>query len=202
MAFKAPFFSYEDLRRIAESFLTQYLPGREIPVPIERIIDLQLGMDIVPMPGLGNFDTVAFLSHDLNEICIDEFVCNHRPNRYRFSLAHELGHRMLHAETFRQFKFSNLESWKHIVTEVIPLDQYRYLEWHANSFAGLILVPDAELRQKFFDDVEKGQQSEIDFDEPATGAREVVEDHLADIFEVSSEVIHKRIEFDKLWHSE
>jgi hypothetical protein len=201
MAFKAPFFRYEDLRQRAESFLAEYLPHREVPVPIERIIDLKLGIDIVSMPGLGNFDTVAFLSHDLNEIWVDEFVCNHRPNRYRFSLAHELGHRVLHAETFQQFEFSDLMSWKRVVTDVIPLDQYRYLEWHANSFAGLILVPAVELRQRFFDDVEKGQQDGIDFDELATGARELVEAHIADVFEVSAEVIHKRIEFDKLWHT-
>jgi Zn-dependent peptidase ImmA (M78 family) len=201
MAFKAPFFRYEDLRRCAESFLTEYHVGREIPVPIEKIIEFELGMDIVPMPGLGNFDTVAYLSHDLNEIRVDEFIYNHRPNRYRFSLAHELGHRVLHADVFQQFKFTDVETWKHVMAEVIPLDQYRYLEWHANSFAGLILVPAHELRQAFFDDVEKGQGNGVDFDEPATGARELVEAHLADIFEVSAEVIHKRIEFDKLWHS-
>ena len=153
------------------------------------------------MPGLGNFDTVAYLSHDLTEIRIDEFVYNHRPNRYRFSLAHELGHRVLHADVYQQFKFSDVASWKHVMTDVIPLDQYRYLEWHANSFAGLILVPAAELRQAFFDDVEKGQANGIDFDEPGTGARELVEAHLANFFEVSAEVIHKRIEFDELWHS-
>jgi hypothetical protein len=202
MAFKAPFYRYEDLRRCAESFLMGYHPGREIPVPIEKIIELELCMDIVPMPGLGNFDTVAYLSHNMNEIRVDEFVYNHRPNRYRFSLAHELGHRVLHAEAYQQFKFSDLISWKRVMTEAIPLDQYRYMEWHANSFAGLILVPAAELRVKFFDDVEKGQSSGIDFDEPATGARELVEDHLADLFEVSAEVVHKRIEFDQLWHTE
>ena len=57
------------------------------------------------------------------------------------------------------------------MTNEIPLDQYRYLEWHANSFAGLILVPAAELRQAFFDYVEKGQAGGIDFDQPETGAQ-------------------------------
>ncbi len=116
MAFKAPFFRYEDLRRCAEAFLLEYHPGREIPVPIERIVDIQFGIDIVPMPGLGNFDTVAYLSHDLTEIRVDEFVYNHRPNRYRFSLAHELGHRVLHADVYEQFQFSDVASFRHVMT--------------------------------------------------------------------------------------
>ena len=139
--FQSALFRYGDLRRYAEKFLAQYHPGRKVPVPIEEIIDVRLGIDIVPMPGLGNFDTVAYLSPDLAEIRVDEFVYKHRPNRYRFSLAHELGHRILHADIFRQFRFSNVASWKRFITDEIPLDQYRYLESQANGFAGLVLVP-------------------------------------------------------------
>ena len=66
--FQSALFRYGDLRRYAEKFLAQYHPGRKVPVPIEEIIDVRLGIDIVPMPGLGNFDTVAYLSPDLAEI--------------------------------------------------------------------------------------------------------------------------------------
>ena len=88
------------------------------------------------------------------------------------------------------------------MTDTIPVDQYRYLEYHANCFAGLVLVPPDKLRETFFDYVEEAQEKGIDFDEPGTGAREVVEEQIAIDFEVSAEVIHKRIEADKLWHSE
>ena len=202
MVFKAPFFRYEDLRRHAEDFLSKHHPSRSIPVPIEEIVDIILEIDIVPMPGLSNFDTVAYISPDLTEIRVDEFVYNNRPNRYRFSLAHEIGHRELHADIFRQFEFSDVASWKCFMTDAIPLEQYRYMEFHANSFAGLILVPAAEIRTKFFDFVEPAQTGGIDFDEPGTGAREYVEEQIAEIFEVSAEVIHKRIEFDDLWHTQ
>ena len=60
---------------------------------------------------------------------------------------------------FRQFRFSNVASWKRFITDEIPLDQYRYLESHANGFAGLVLVPAAELRVAFFDYVEKGART-------------------------------------------
>ena len=80
MAFKALFLRYDDLRNRAEEFLAIYNPDRTIPVPIEEIIEFQFGMDIVPMP------VVAYLSQDLKEIRVDEFVQRNRPSRYRLSL--------------------------------------------------------------------------------------------------------------------
>ncbi len=201
MAFKTPFFKYDDLRRQAEAFLTEHHTGRSIPVPIERIAEACFGIDIVPVPGLQDgFDTVAYLTRDLQEIRIDEYVYMKRPNRYRFSLAHELGHRVLHAEIFGQLKFDDIDQWKHVATSVIPEDQYGYIEFHASSFAGLVLVPADKLREAFFNYVERGQEHGIDFDEAGTGARDAVEDHIAKRFEVSSDVVHRRIEYDALWH--
>jgi len=120
MAFKAPFFRYEDLRRHAEDFLSEYHPSGSVPIPIEKIVDLRLKIDIVPMPGFSNFDTVAYITPDLTEICVDEFVYNHRLNRYRFSLAHEIGHSVLRADIFKGFKFSDVASWKRFMTDDIP----------------------------------------------------------------------------------
>lgn len=87
------------------------------------------------------------------------------------------------------------------MTDTIPPDQYQYLESHANKFAGLVLVPAAELRDKFFDYVEEARKQDIDFDEPGTCARDVVEHEIARDFEVSSQVVHIRVEMDELWHS-
>jgi len=146
VSFRAPFFRYDDLRQRAEAFLARYHFERTIPVPIEQIVDVQLQMDIVPVPGLQNaYNTVAFISRDLQTICVDDFVYRARPNRYRFSLAHELGHRILHAKVFQDLAFDDIASWKEVVSDAIPEDQYRYLEFHAYAFAGLILVPPVEL---------------------------------------------------------
>jgi Zn-dependent peptidase ImmA (M78 family) len=201
VGFRAPFLQYDHLRPRAEAFLAEHHPGRAIPVPIEYIVECRFGIDIVPVPGLQDaFDTVAYLTHDLSEIRVDEHVYLKRPNRYRFSLAHEMGHRVLHADIFKELKFDTVEQWKRAITHVILEDQYSFLEFQAYSFAGLVLVPSEELRGVFFDCVELAQQHDIDFDERGTGAREAVEDHIAKIFEVSSDVIHRRIEYDSLWH--
>jgi hypothetical protein len=199
---KAPFYRYEGLRTQADSFSAKYNPQRVIPVPIELIIEADFGIDIVPVPGLSEFDTVAFITRDLKEIRVDEFVYFHRPNRYRFSLAHEIAHKILHAEVFGSLEFHNIETWKRARTDLIPEDQYRYLEIQANSFAGLVLVPSAELRDAFFDYVEKGQALNIDFDDVENGSREMAEFHLSEMFQVSPDVLHIRLERDKLWHDE
>jgi Zn-dependent peptidase ImmA (M78 family) len=61
------------------------------------------------MPGLQtNFDTAAYITSDLTEIRVDQSVYETRENRYRFSLAHELAHKILHAEVFQQLSFSTI----------------------------------------------------------------------------------------------
>jgi hypothetical protein len=47
-----PYLSLEELRRSAEFFLNQYHLSGEIPVPIEEIIEVDLGLEIRPIPKL------------------------------------------------------------------------------------------------------------------------------------------------------
>jgi hypothetical protein len=152
VSFKAPYFRDDHLRSQAEAFLARYHPTHSIPVPIEQIVDVSLGIDIVPMPGLQNLiDTVACLSQDMKTIYVDDFIYNKRPNRFRFSLAHEIGHCVLHADIFHQLSFDTIDEWKSIITNEIPEKEYGFIEYHANAFAGLILVPSDKLKDVFAD---------------------------------------------------
>lgn len=201
MAFKAPFLNYDHLRKKAEAFLGQYYPDRNIPVPIEMIVERDFKIDIVPVPGLQEaFDVVAFITKDLSEIRIDDYVFRSRYNRYRFSLAHELGHRVLHPEIFTELDFADIAGWKEVVAAISP-EQYSFLEFHANAFAGLILMPTAELRPIFFEVVSKVEKAiaGVDFSDLDTGVREIVEQQVANPFHVSQQVAERRIEKDKLW---
>lgn len=200
MPFKAPYLPYERLREEAEAFLDKYHPGRTIPVPIDAIIERDFGMDIVPMPGLQeHFETVAFITHDLSDIRIDEFVFRERLNRYRFSLAHELAHRILHADVFKELDFHDIATWKMVETEGIPADQYSYIEFHADSFAGLVLVPSAELRATFARFVERAAAAGIDFADADQAARETIEYHVGRQFLVAAKTAQIRIRKDRLW---
>jgi hypothetical protein len=72
---KAPYHSYEDLRRQADGFLAKYHPAGTVPVPIEEIIEFQFRIDIVPTPGLHQLlETDGFVASNLGEIWVDQFV--------------------------------------------------------------------------------------------------------------------------------
>ena len=111
MHIKAPYLPYDELRARADRFLNQHHRERSIPVPIEEIVEFEFGMDIISLPGLqDSYETVAFITKDMSEICVDEHVMYHRENRYRFSLAHELAHRVLHQDIFAQIEFGDIAS--------------------------------------------------------------------------------------------
>ncbi len=69
---KAPIFPYDEIRNHADHFLIQYHPGMEIPIPIEEIAEFQMGLNIVPIPGLLRaFDVDGFTSSDLFNIYVN-----------------------------------------------------------------------------------------------------------------------------------
>ena len=97
MVFRPAVLSYEDLRQHAEEFLAEFHEERTLPVPIEEIVEFDFQLEIIPIEGI--FDELrvdAFLTSDLNRIYVDHFAMQHRRRRYRFSLAHEIGHYELH----------------------------------------------------------------------------------------------------------
>ena len=68
-----PYLTYTDIGRKAQEFLSQYYPSLELPVPIERIIDVELGINIFPFPRLyKDFKQNGFLSRDRSTIYVDE----------------------------------------------------------------------------------------------------------------------------------
>ena len=200
MHIEAPYLSNDDLHRKAKSFLDEHHPDQSIPVPIEEIVEFVFRMDIVPIPGLQEFfDTVAFISKDLTEIRVDKYVMEHRLNRYRFSLAHELAHRVLHKDVFSHVEFKDISGWKKAMADRMPEKEYRFLEWHANSFAGLVLVPTSQLQDAFSDAIKTAQDNGLDCNDIGGTAQDVVESYIARKFAVSAAVCHRRIEADRLW---
>jgi hypothetical protein len=196
-----PFVPYEYLRKVSEEFLIKHHPTGAIPVPVEEIIEFQFGLDIVPTPGLHEgFDIDAFITNDLTTIYVDDFVYRSRPGRYRFSLAHELAHLILHAEVFKQLHFSTIEEWKETIGN-IPEKEYSSLEWQAYALAGLILVPTNALAEHFQKAAARLPAAGLSLKSAAESdvARHIIESALARDFLVSAEVIERRANFDGLW---
>ena len=60
--FQPPILSYEKINTYAESFLRNFNVDNELPVPIEKIVEFKLGIDIIPFPNLQRtFDVEGLL---------------------------------------------------------------------------------------------------------------------------------------------
>lgn len=130
----------------AAAFLNLHHPSLEIPIPIEDIVELSLKLNIVTHKDL--FKTLlidGFLSSDLTELHINEEHYMGSTNRYRFTLAHEVGHLVLHSSASKMCK--SIEDWKAHVLGSGPLSNFR--ETEANEFAGCVLMPKEKAIQSF-----------------------------------------------------
>ncbi len=193
------YLSHEQLRKRAAEFQLRYHPSGTIPVPIEEIIDVQLKLDIVPMPGLmRSFDVDAFISSDMTAICVDEHIYQNVENRYRFSLAHEVAHAVLHQKVFRQFSFDDIAGWK-AMQRSLPEKEYQWLEWQAYAFAGLVLVPSDALADQFRAATKLAEEVGVSLQAASEVAQNMVAGSLARTFKVSTSVIERRLAAEKLW---
>ena len=193
--------TYANLARIADQFLVKHNPKGHIPVPIEEIVEFDWGIHVVPMPGMHElYEIDGFTSHDLTQIFIDEMVMNKRLNRFRFTLAHELSHAVLHAAIFKELGFTSVESWKKAVKGIEEKD-YAWLEYQADALAGLILVPSAELKKAAVQALREVKKINLDLDNRASNevAKRYVADNLGKKFQVSATVVQIRLDKDGLW---
>jgi len=158
----APILSYEDINKLAEDFLREHNRNEILPVDIEAIAEFDLGLNIFPFPNLQEtFDIEGFISGDLEVIYVDEFIYYQRPTRYRFTLAHEIGHYVFHSDLIASFHPQSVADWGKFIL-AIDGETYDWLEWQAYSFAAAVLVPRVSLKQNFHNELEL-LQPKIDF---------------------------------------
>ena len=205
--FSVPYLPYDLIREIAGQFLEKYHPTGTIPVPIEEIIEFQMGINIVPMPGLQDtlendgFEMLGFTSSDLQDITVDQWIWQHRLGRYRFTLAHEVGHILMHRELYESASFQTIEEWKKFINDIPDKVHGRY-EWQAYAFGGLVLVPRDSLKVV----VDKHMRAILKLLQkdkiPLSEAWEPIWDQIYELaakdFEVSPEVIQRRVTSDKI----
>ena len=116
--------------------------------------------------------------------------------RYRFSLAHEVGHLLLHSDLYRGVQLRSFDDWLSFQDTLDP--QLRdSLEWQARSLAGRILVPVEPLLREaqavlesVKDRLPKGVKGEVLFGRLAIP--------LADTFNVHDEVVRIRLSGDRV----
>ena len=193
---KIPIHSYEDLRKKADEFLATYNPSGAIPVPIEEIVEFDFGINVVPVLGLQReFEVEGFTSSDLKNIYVDEYVYTDYLNRYRFTLAHEIGHIVLHKNLYNANRFSSIAGWKEFINSMTE-EEHGWLEYQGYAFAGLILVPRENLIKHTTEWVKRIKGKSVSLKQNWDFAWELITAHLGKAFQVSSSVIEKRLDKD------
>jgi hypothetical protein len=199
--FRAPFIRPDQAWAEADRVRTEFWPSGEVPVEVEEIL-WAVGLRVEPIKSLREAgDVDALLRGDLATVIVDadQYMNDRMLNRIRFSMAHELGHFILHADIYRGMGHDSIEAWIDFVQRV-PEDQWSYVELHAYEFAGRLLVPSNRLRTEITAAAKLAENAGfIEWDETGDAAREYMSNSIARTFGVSSQVIEKRIIREKLW---
>ena len=180
--------------------LAKHHPSGLPPIPIEEILEFGYQISVIPIPDLQRVHEIeAFTSKNLRTVMVDQSVMTAKSSfRYRFSLAHELGHIVLHADDIAAVQFSTAQEWKQAIQQMSEEDRQAF-EWQGYTFAGLILVPRDPLRESIERAVEMAKAQGIDVRMRPEQAKAYLCAWIGKLFEVSAPVIEKRMAADGLW---
>lgn len=182
---RIPYLSREKIEEKTEEVLKECWSG-DFPVDVEMICD-NLRIGILPIPGLSKtFRVDAFISADFKSIYVDKCEFEKNSNRYRFSVAHELGHYILH-QKYCPSSAKDLKAWFEIFNKFVN----NYAEFQANHFAGSLLVPELELIRVLNDEFDGSFIKNYWY--ASINEKSMVLMRLRKHFSVSDEVIARRI---------
>lgn len=196
---KCPFIIKTVLWERIESFRAQFPEHDECPVDIELLVE-RAGYEIIPKKDLDDLD--AFLGLNLRSIYVNgrRYDNPSYSRRVRFSLAHELGHAVLHSDFIRSQQIESIERYVEF-TRSLSDEEYSDFEWQANEFAGRLLVPRAQLIIELHKQVrvliDKGMQGLISSNSDLVRSRICIP--ISKVFDVSEDVIERRIEREEIW---
>jgi Zn-dependent peptidase ImmA (M78 family) len=119
-----------------------------LPVNVELIAEKGFNFTFIPIDNLQKIvGAEAYITGDLSELHYDS---KSHDVRLRFSIAHELGHAVLHETAIRSIRTVSIADWKQTM-QALPAGIWGRAEWQAREFAGRLLVP----KDALFDEVMK-----------------------------------------------
>ena len=187
-----------EVRDIAERFRSEYIFNDSIPVDIERIIESTMGICIIPVKSLQHdCDMEGFISRDFKSIYLDEdlYMDDRYYKRVRFTIAHEIGHLVLHRSNIDLVRFLSDDDWKGFRLNLLD-EPLRWFEIQASEFAGRLLVPIDHLIEAFKEARLEIIRKNSSWDAPKMDDEEllsIIASGIASKFGVSSEVIERRL---------
>lgn len=198
MKLKLPFLKYSQIGEESQQLLKQYWPSLTLPIPIEDIIDVKMGINIFPLPRLYiDFRQDGFLTADRKTIYVDEIQYDNYHKKYRFTIAHELGHYILHKECYENLSFQSTKEyikWK----ASIPSEELDWFETQAHWFAAQILVPKIWLKKVCLEVINEYHDQLLSLTKIPDDFWSYASNMVARRFDVSPPVIQIRMEREKL----
>ena len=140
--------SHDDIEKEAKHFLATYFADCDaphvLPIPIESIAEHYLGYDIeISDEGVfANPLVLGGIMFDEKKIMVNAATESHE-GRYSFTLAHEVGHHVLHKAIF-EAAHNNQMVCREDANKPIE-------ERQADHFAGALLMPEDRMRQLYSD---------------------------------------------------
>ncbi len=178
--------------KASEDFLKNFHPSLSLTIPIEDIVELKMKIALVVIPGIKDLIGVdSFISADFSQITVDEYSFTTYVERTRFSIAHEVGHFVLHKDWYEHNGPKSIEDYLIFYDKIDP-EIYKFLEIQAQTFAGLVLVPKEALVKEL-----KRKLGAV----PSLEAPEIlapVFQDLLDVFQVSGEVMLRRLQKENI----
>lgn len=216
MTFNAAYLTKGAIARAAEALLAEY--GERFcrpaaPIPVEEMLERQLGLtlEFCDLPArCGVRDALGATWVDSRLVSIDQSLdpdeYPDRLGRYRFTLAHEIGHWRLHIPAIRLARENGTRAGeKNGEPTILCRSSLKpRMEWQADCFAGCLLMPERLVRQAWIEAT--GSAPTLDLSEEKNGLRAVTEPGtgwvpaveiarvLADVFEVSGQAMEIRLE--------
>lgn len=200
-----PFIDNETIWQTADDFRTSKdLTGHNMPpIDVFYIVDVVMRFDVIDIP-----DLMVDLRMDAAIVPAEKAIYVDRnaiqgwerhdrwiEKRLRFSVAHELGHFLLHKEYQAGLQFSNFDQFKRWIMEHRRNNR---LEDQADEFAGRFLVPPDILNDQY--DSLQGKLAAADPSwHDIAGMRTRLAERIAPRFGVNTQVIETRFAREGLW---
>jgi Zn-dependent peptidase ImmA (M78 family) len=194
-----PFVPDRILRERAEEVRGKHWNNDDIPVDVELIVE-KMGYEIIPTDALQEFE--AFLNVGNTAIFVNgrKYDNPSYSKRVRFSIAHELGHAILHADFLQRYAITSIDEYMEFIHSLKDED-YSAMEYQANEFAGRLLVP----KDPFIREMGKSHQLIRDH-----GLSHLIKENpgqllasiavkISRVFDISEQVIQLRAEREGLW---
>lgn len=142
-----PVLSWHQIAARAREFAEWHrLPERDFPLDVEEIVECDLGMEIRLVAGLlEGLDSPAQIGPGggCPVITVDADQYRQQTPFYRYSVAHEIGHYVLHRDWLEKVwqLITSVETWKQVILGRSE-DDYRWIEAQAEEFASFLLAPE------------------------------------------------------------